>query len=190
MDVRTIIREMLKKGMTEEQIKESLTELGIENAEELVKQATEQIKEVSLSETAPKIPATQKPTSLMDETQPPKSLFGTLNEQQEPPASKPAQRPAASLQKQAPAPKEEPEAQGLAFTSVSDEGEKEVSVGELEKETGLSSEPVVTPMAATSLGDVDAVERKLDETIALLKALQDINKKILETERTVLLRLK
>ena len=178
MDVKSIIREMLKKGMSEEQIKESLVDLGIENADHLVQEATEQFKEVSLSESVPRSYEESEKSTM--EEKPPVGLFGSLAEEKEE-APKPMTRPSSLLDSKN-------EIKPLAITSITDEGEKEVTVGGLD--APATGEKIVTPLSSTSLGDLDSVESKLDETIALLKALQDINKKILDTERSVLLRLK
>ncbi|MEW5956058.1 MAG: hypothetical protein AB1626_06010 [Candidatus Micrarchaeota archaeon] len=80
------------------------------------------------------------------------------------------------------------EAPPLEITSISGEEEKMFEVG---KKPGSALPPeaaeLMAPLPKTVSADVSA---KLDETIALLKALQDINKKILETNREMLMRLK
>jgi len=84
--------------------------------------------------------------------------------------------------------KEAPEEAPFVMTSISGEEEKSVEVGK----KAASSMPaeaaeLMTAMPKTMSSDVGA---KMDETIALLKALQDVNKKILETNREMLMRLK
>ena len=153
MELKAIIREMLKKGMTEQQIKDSLTEIGIPNPDEVYSEATSQIKEVELG--APEKPAHEEKTG-EDEGE---SLFEDKKE----PEMKPEE---------------------LKITSISGDGEKEVKIGDMLSD---GKPAIMKKMPETSSDDI---ERKLDETISLLKALQDINKKILETERDVLLRLK
>lgn len=168
MDIKSIIREMLNAGMSEQQIKDNLRELGIEDADTVFAEAIEQIKPLT-----PKGPtsakaqqaATAKPEPAQ-ETGEEKPLFGGDSEKA-----------------------------GFSFTRVSNEGEKDEVVqgrgraigGDDLTETAAS---LMTPMSKTSLGDLDQVEQKLDQTIALLKALQDINQKILQSQRDVLLRLK
>jgi len=80
------------------------------------------------------------------------------------------------------------EAPPFEITSVAGEEEKMLEVG---KKPGpampAEAAELMTPLPKTVSADVAA---KLDETIALLKALQDINKKILETNREMLMRLK
>lgn len=177
MDVKTIIREMLKKGMTREQIKASLQELGMENAEELIESAANQIREAQVA-AAPKQEKAQAPKKEEAAPSEPKELF----EEMKPEPSQKEAEPEQEEKKEA-----EGEKPGFSFTTISGEGEKEETVGE---KLGEEQPDVMTGMPKTSLSDMDSVERKLDETIALLKALQDINKKILDTERNVLLRLK
>ena len=64
------------------------------------------------------------------------------------------------------------------ITSVGSEGEeKQVGVGESGGGGGLFEQQAV---------DAGKLEEKLDETIALLKALQSLNKKILESQQKLL----
>ena len=128
-DLKATIRDMLKRGMTPEQVKENLAELGVENADEMLAAATENIKGVSLEATAPKREAQEPRGEEMTEMQ--------LS------ADQPQQ------------PTREPPVENIALRTM--------------------------PGGA---------EEKLDDAIALLKALHEINKKILETNREVLLRLK
>ncbi len=118
MEVKAIIRELLDRGMAPEEIKRNLLELGVQNPDELLNDAREHMKEVSLTQETPK------------------DLFKDADDLK---AFAKEEKPAAS-----------------AFVST---------------------------------GKQDA-DSKLDEIIALLKALQEINKKVLETDRQVLLRLK
>lgn len=166
MDLKKIIREMLKKGMTEEQVKDNLSELGVENPDEVFAEATEQMAEVS---TPQALPSEQSKNAdvrevALSETEG-HDLFGS-----EPKGS---------------------EKQGFSFTRVSDDGEKEELVGRSRKEASAqSAEELMQSVSESSLSDLDSVERKLDQTIALLTALKDVNQKILQAQRDILLRLK
>ncbi len=75
----------------------------------------------------------------------------------------------------------------LEVTSVSDEGEKVREIGGRER---MEPPEIMKSMPSTSIQDLDGVERKLDELISLTKAVYDLDKKILEANRDVLLRLK
>jgi len=76
----------------------------------------------------------------------------------------------------------------FVMTSISGEEEKAVEVGK-KPAPAMPAEAaeLMTALPKTVSSDVAA---KMDETIALLKALQDVNKKILETNREMLMRLK
>ncbi len=196
MDLNKIIRDMIGKGMSEQQVKDNLRELGVEDADGVFAKATERMHEmasppVRREPTAPvgKKPDSMKEFSFSDEGGREHDLFSESPAgAEEPKEREPAQPlPAKRLE-----PVEDADKPGFSFTSVSDEGEREVRVGEK-----ANAEPAVEKadelmrsVAETSLGDLDAVERKLDDTLALLKALKDVNEKILQAQRDVLLRLK
>ncbi|MBI5225817.1 hypothetical protein HY994_01090 [Candidatus Micrarchaeota archaeon] len=172
MDLKSIIREMLNAGMSEQQIKDNLKELGIEDPDTVFAEAIDRMKPVSTSGPAPK--ATSAPTAAP-----------TLPESTDEGGSQDKELFGGS------------EKSGFSFTRVSDQGEKEETVQANEKSAAGSSDmaesavSLMRPISKTSLtGDLDTVEQKLDQTIALLKALQDINQKILQSQRDVLLRLK
>jgi len=168
MDVKSIIREMLKSGMTEQQIKDNLKELGIEDADAVFAEAVDQMKPMSPSGPAPKAAPSAAP-QIEPEAGEEKELFGPT--------------PSRGTESEKP---------GFSFTRVSESGEREESVTGGAKSEGLadSARDLMTAVSKTSLSDLDSVEQKLDQTIALLKALQDINQKILQSQRDVLLRLK
>ncbi len=172
MDLKSIIREMLKTGMSEAQIKDNLKELGIEDPDAVFAEAVDRMKPVSTSGPAPKPTATEpKPSAAPSESSEDageeKELFGNS------------------------------EKSGFSFTRVTDQGEKVETVQDAQKtgqngtDMAESAVSLMRPISKTSLsGDLDTVEQKLDQTIALLKALQDINQKILQSQRDVLMRLK
>ena len=72
----------------------------------------------------------------------------------------------------------------LEITSVSPQGESPKNLEEM-----LGRQLMQRP-AGTTLSNAEEVERKLDEAIALLRALQEINKKILDANRELLLKMK
>ncbi len=169
MDVKSIIREMLKAGMSESQIKDNLKELGIENADAVFAEAVDQMKPMSPSGPAPKPSVSPQPTE-EQEVGEEKELFGDSSS----PRASSSEKP------------------GFSFTRISETGEKEESVlsGKPTEDLAASASALMKSVSKTSLSDLDSVEQKLDQTIALLKALQDINQKILQSQRDVLLRLK
>ncbi|MGC8850932.1 MAG: hypothetical protein ACP5O3_01730 [Candidatus Micrarchaeia archaeon] len=92
--------------------------------------------------------------------------------------------------KEAPEPVEE--APKFEFTTLSGEEEKTIEVGKGKpvQSAAAAGEQLVSRITSTTTGDIEAVERKLEEITAMLKALQEVNRKILETNRELLLRTK
>ena len=168
-DLRTVIREMLAKGMSEQQIKDNLAELGVENADEMYAAATEQLKSMTVGQNGNGTNGAGKPSGGMNEMdlQP---LTGT------PAPQAPVAPPAPRLQppKPAAAPPEQVAQMPLL-----------VEPGDAQKSAPIAD--AMQTVAPTLYGSSDD---KLDEAIALLKALNDLNKKILEANRDILLRLK
>ncbi len=163
MDIKSIIREMLNTGMSEQQIKDNLKELGIEDPDAVFADAVDQMKPMSPGAPAPKPVVRPEPEPGEE-----KELFGDDSRRSEPEGqAKP----------------------GFSFTRVSDRGENEERVSDAPA-LAAHAEELMRSVSKTSLSDLDTVEQKLDQTIALLKALQDINQKILQSQRDVLLRLK
>ncbi len=79
----------------------------------------------------------------------------------------------------------------LQITKIDGESEKTVAVdikNMLESVSGDSDE-IMKNVSKTDIGNADEIEDKLDQIIALLKALQDVNKKILESNRAILVKL-
>ena len=128
VDVRKIIQDMVRSGMSEEQVIATLKELGVPDAEAVFREATEKLKEMEIA----------------------------------PEGAQGAEAPAGGEEKA---------------------GAEEKLVPDLEKIMKEASAPP-TPEEARELRE------KLDEITALLKALQDTVKQVLETDRNVLLRLK
>ena len=78
---------------------------------------------------------------------------------------------------------------GIQITKIDSEGENTVDIGKIinggeEKQTEL-----MKTVSRTNINDADVLEDKLDQIIALLKALQELNKKVLETNRDLLVKL-
>lgn len=175
MQVKEIIKQMLKDGMTEEEVKQNLRELGIPNIDELYEQSVNDLKEVRITGIKKPSPPAQEKDEERKELE---GLGGGLFGKEKPEGEKEKMTEEAT--------EAEGDIKPLEITSISDLGEeKSLSMQEM-----IDKPELVTSISKTSVHDIDAVERKLDDTIALLKALQDINKKILETNREVLTRIK
>lgn len=149
-EVKDIIREMLQRGMSEEEILSTLRDIGIDNPDAIYKDA---------------LAAFQKKQA--------RAAASTLPQRLTPPAPAPAPRAAAPEEEGARPPAEE-----LLFGEKRVVEEREVAAPE-----GGAAEGVSSASAA-------ALDAKLDEALALLKTLQDLNKKILEANRDILLRLR
>ncbi len=85
-------------------------------------------------------------------------------------------------------PKQDTES-GLRITKISGESEQTVDIGKVIEGTNNSNNNLMKGVASSDLSNVDEMEDKLDQIIALLKALEDINKKILETNRDLLVKM-
>jgi len=201
-DVRQIIKKMREDGLPPEEAKASLRELGFTNADTLVNEI------YGLPSTPKKLTPTEK-TEKQGEKQSEekveeggteeggreegggeegegKALFegGEGRGLFEGEGEKAEEKGKAEVEEK-PLEPEKFEIPELKITRVEGGEEKEVSIEEMLKSAaGEGVEPVLTKTEAASL------KAKLDETISLLKALQEINKKILEAEREVLMRLK
>lgn len=260
MDLKVVVREMLKKGTPPEEVKGNLTELGVADPDAIINQVLAEEKAAAkasvvverpvprvdrptpqMEQLVPRVeqkPVEEKPVaaeekpvdeesssdlfemvdSVKQDAKPAKrenNLFGSprVEEPEKESASSglfgaskneelfsnrqdakklaEAKTAAKELSRpliQKPGDDEKPDVEervGLSVTRVSDEGENEVSLGGLVDER----EDLMKRMPSTDFNP-DELERKLDETIALLKALKELNKDMLETERKVLLRLK
>ena len=121
MDIKLIIQKMRERGMSDDEIRKNLKELGVAGADEVKGGKAEE------------------------------------------------ERPV-----------------GFSMTSVGAEGdEKETSVASMIQKSNDG-----TPLFQSSSSVSPKMEQKLDDALALLRALQDINKKILQTNQEMLLRLK
>ncbi len=80
----------------------------------------------------------------------------------------------------------------LRITKIDGENEKTVAIdikNMLESVSGGESDELMKTVSKTDIGNADEMEDKLDQIIALLKALQDVNKKILESNRDILVKM-
>lgn len=184
MDVKLIIRDLLAKGMSVEEVRRNLEDLGVENVDDLLAQAAAQV---------PLAPQTsQKPQAVFQPAaqagQKPQPLFRQPPQPVRPEPEEVVMPQVEEIPKQTPKPVSTPGIQGIQITNITSEGEKEITVGAAQQEE--KPEKLFTPVSKTSLASTDELEEKLDEIISLLKALQEINKKVLDTDREVLLRLK
>ncbi|MFH1247011.1 MAG: hypothetical protein V1644_01395 [Candidatus Micrarchaeota archaeon] len=76
----------------------------------------------------------------------------------------------------------------IQITKITGESERTVDINNMLESTNESMD-LMKKVSKTNLGDSDDIEDKLGQIIALLKALQDINKKILESNRDILVKL-
>ena len=82
----------------------------------------------------------------------------------------------------------------IQITRVDGEREQTVDIGRIiengtTNDEGNGENGLMKRVASTNISNTDDMEDKLDQIIALLKALQDVNKKILETNRDLLLKM-
>jgi len=178
-DVRQIIKKMREDGLSAEEAKASLAELGFANADALVNEIYGASAGAGAKPSAAQAAASEGAGGEEGEG---KELFGgqeKAGEEKEEEAEEVEEKPAS-------AEAEKIEIPELRITRIEGGEEKEVSIEEMLKSASTSAggEPALTKAEAASL------KAKLDETISLLKALQEINRKILEAEREVLMRLK
>jgi hypothetical protein len=184
--VADVIKKMQSEGMTREQIIDSLTELGFPNAEALYEKNVGTAGQRATA--APKPPAAPKPGGLLEaaEREEEKPLF-------EQPAPKKEEAEEKEEKQEKGEAQETEEAEGppeLKITQISEEGlEKTVSIEDMLSKEGATATTAAGAGGAPLASD-SSLRAKLEETNALLKALADVNKKILETDREVLMRLK
>ncbi len=76
----------------------------------------------------------------------------------------------------------------LRITKIDGDKEQTVDIKSI-LEGGSDEGQLMKKVASTNLGNADEIEDKLDQVIALLKSLQEMNKKILETNRDLLVKL-
>lgn len=180
MDALEIAKEMVKSGHQREEILSNLRELGIENPEKYYEDAMRQEgKGIIKSEIGFGIDKEKTNDVLEGEA---KSLFGESGNL----FSGDKRQTSDEKRKVDSAMEDIPK---LEITSIGSEGESVKDIGQmLGKEQ--KEMPFMKSMPTSSLGDLDKVERKLDDLISKLTAVYEIDRQILEANREVLLRLK
>ncbi len=188
MDAKAIVREMLAAGHTKAEIISNLQELGIYEAEKYYDEALSETGKGSVS------------SDLHIESisaEPGKSLFGKESETDREAKDILDEHTTSIFQDPKAKPRREITAESamedipqLEITSIDDDGEKIKNIGEMLGKNSASKNQLVRNMPNSSLQNLDEVESKLDEMISLLKAVYEIDKKILSANRDVLLRLK
>ncbi len=181
MDLKIVIRQLLEKGLSREQVISNLQELGVSNAEKLFDEAVAQQK--------PATPPAPKQQAQETQAPQPRGLFKQIEE----PAEK-AYAPSAEKDDGQVSISEVVETQGKSLFKPQQKQEKreeaEISQVEIIREYEEPAEE--KPRAAKPWEkETDAnltLDEKVDEALALLKALEAINEKILDTDRKILLR--
>lgn len=166
-ELLSIIRQMLDKGMPADQIATTLEEMGIPDAKNLVYGVAGPGQSGASSTPSQSSPASSTPSPRSGS-----SLFGTSK-----PAASSSGRSSGDSDSDSP-------------TASASSGASTFSSSE-----GWTQAPHELPPAADlskweQPGKTLTLEEKMDEILALLKALQTVNRRILETDRDVLLRLK
>ncbi|MEM0475553.1 MAG: hypothetical protein QW343_02040 [Candidatus Norongarragalinales archaeon] len=183
--VAEVIKRMRAEGMTREQIIDTLAELGFPNAAELYDKNAG-------AQQAPK-PPTPKPFGLAEaaareekEEDAEKKVGGKEGDKEEKPLFEEVKKTEKEGRSEVSS-----EPRELQITQVSDEGlEKTVSIEDLLSKEGVAATAPERGAEATRETVDSSLRAKLEETNALLRALAEVNKKILETDREVLMRLK
>ncbi len=180
MDAKAIVREMVKNGQGKAEITANLQELGIPDAEKYYDEAiAEEGKGTIRPEIGDSSDAEKEAKDILEsETKP---LFGAP--QEHPIGKKPSDDEKKRVDK---AVEEIPE---LEITNIDDEGEKTRDIQEMLGKKKAERE-IMGRMPVTSFQNLDEVERKMDELVSMLRAVYEIDKKILDANREVLLRLK
>lgn len=138
MDVTLIVKQMIEKGASEQDIKNSLSDLGVDNVDEVYEKAKKDI------ESQPKTVQNPQPSTQ--------------------PQSKPQVQTAAK----------EPGVSDIEITRITSDGEKNMKLEDIMKEEKTEPEN----------------KESLADSTSLLKSIEELNKKILETNREILLKLK
>ena len=182
MDLKIVIRQLLDKGLSREQVISNLQELGVSDAEKLFDEAVAQQKPAVAPAPKPQLQETQAPQS--------RGLFKQMEE----PAEKPYS-PAGEKDDGQVSISEIMETQGKSlFKPPSERQEKEIEMPQVEivrqEEEPEEEKPAAAKQWEKETGGNLTLEEKVDEALALLKALESINEKILDTDRKILLRSK
>lgn len=226
MDLRLMIKEMIRQGMSDDDIVANLKAIGVEDVEKAIADALaaeEKVKPDAAKKVEAGEPAkAQTPVgtvdekraeeeeleiaglggskSLFEDEKPPKDaeealkeaepLFGKGEGRAWPKAEMEEVKPLFGVQEPSKEGKEEADEEipKLEITKIEGGEEKTTDIASMLNKAGVES--AMRPMPQTSLADVDQLERKIDDLLAAVKALQDINRQILEANREMLFRLK
>jgi len=244
VELKQIIREMLKRGMSEGEIRSNLEELGIEGGEQALNEVLAEPKAEAAKKAVPPKPVVRTTELRVEDLEEEEKQAGPGEESDEVPEEfvEVARKKAAKTEEAEsgdaeegkllfggaeeggkgglfekpgarPATKEELEEAGLFEEEQAKEAESEEEIGEVpslavtrigargeesttsvRKMLGMDEDGEAVASAALSPSEEKRLLRetdaKLDELIALSKSLQDLNKKILETNQKMLLRMK
>ncbi|MBI5229492.1 hypothetical protein HY991_05245 [Candidatus Micrarchaeota archaeon] len=168
MELRLIIREMLKKGLSPEEIKKNLVELGVENPDEVFKEAVEKIKPLELSKAGePQKPKEETPLKSFEEE------LGLAEEEETEEIGKPLFGTISGRAEEKEKKEETPEK--LEMISVS-RGGKETVIG-MGRNAGKSKEKELMEKSAGPLAETPA-RGELNEIKNRLYRLEDAVKKL------------
>ncbi len=210
MDPESIVKKMLKEGKPEEEIAEMLSEVGVANPSEIIektkREMEEEAKEIEEKPTIQKEEGTAKPAEeggegkmaepVEEKAEKPEEVTAKPTaekeaEKQKEVAENPEEelveeikKPAVEKVEKVEKPKKEEKERitptELEITQISEGGEKKTTVGEmLEKEIEKGKGETSQKIAGGELEDLKAQ----------IKALQELNKKILQVNRDILLKL-
>ena len=191
MDLKVVIKQMLDSGLSREQVVNNLKELGVSDAEKLFDEATAgSLKPTTLLST----PAAREEPSSSEG----RGLFKKVDYPSKPePRTKNAKTGEGETEISIsdlmgkggksifPARREAPKVEEKAEDADLESLQKEL----VEKVAPAAAESRVS-RPVRNYAEPESLEGKVDETLALLKALEAINEKILDTDRRILLRLK
>ena len=183
MDLKIVIRQLLEKGLSREQVISNLQELGVSDAEKLFDEAVAQQK--------PAMPPAPKPQAQETQTPQSRGLFKQMEEPVEKVHAPSAEKDDGQVSMSEVV---ETEGKSLFKPSQKQEQREEAERPEVEiirQDEGQEKEKprAIKPWEKETDANL-TLEEKVDEALALLKALEAINEKILDTDRKILLRSK
>ncbi len=165
MEIKAIVREMLDAGMPESEILANLSELGVADAQKVLNEAK------AASPKPPAAPAPAERAGRDEALSKPFSTGGSL-------FSGKAEDERDGLFGSA-APGLKDSAAGGLFSAESKKNEEPDPYGTSRASTGMQSDREL----------LLETEKKVDELVALTKSLLDLNRKILDSNRDLLLRM-
>lgn len=176
MDINLIIREMAKKGMSEEEIKKNLVELGVENPDAVYAQVMQRIKPMEVKpierEETPK-----EKTSFLEEVDLGEEEIKPLFEEKKPLFQEKVTQ-------------KESEEKELDVVSVSPKEEETLDIEKMMFEEKTSQKQEVEEKKESKSFEPRNASEKLDAIYSKMVVLEELFKKILETNREIVYRLK